>query len=71
MFKSVLVANRGAIARRIIKTLKKLGIRAIAVYTEADATSLHVTEADSAISLGDGPVTESSPPVSGKRLPLW
>ncbi len=59
MFKSVLIANRGAIACRMIKTLKKLGIRAIAVYTEADADSLHVTQADAAISLGDGPVTET------------
>ena len=54
MFQSVLVANRGAIAVRIIKTLKKLGVKAIAVYSEADAHAPHVSMADEAYSLGDG-----------------
>ena len=54
MFKRVLIANRGAIATRIIRTLKKLGIKSVAVYNEADADSLHVQEADEAWSLGEG-----------------
>ncbi|MGD8927240.1 MAG: biotin carboxylase N-terminal domain-containing protein, partial [Thioalkalispiraceae bacterium] len=54
MFKSVLITNRGAIATRIIRTLKKLGIKSVAVYNEADAYSLHVQEADEAWSLGEG-----------------
>jgi urea carboxylase len=54
MFTKVLIANRGAIACRIIRTLKKLGIQSIAVYSEADRESLHVRQADVAISLGEG-----------------
>lgn len=54
MFKKVLIANRGAIATRIIKTLKKLSIKAVAVYSEADRDSLHVQEADESYSLGAG-----------------
>ena len=54
MFTKVLIANRGAIACRIIRTLKKLGIQSIAVYSEADRESLHVRQADVAVSLGEG-----------------
>ena len=54
MFKKVLIANRGAIATRIIRTLKHLNVHAIAVYAEADHASLHVRHADEAWSLGDG-----------------
>lgn len=59
MFKKVLIANRGAIATRITRTLKKMGITAVAVYSEADAQSLHVTQADEAYSLGDGPAANT------------
>ena len=59
MLKTVLIANRGAIATRIIRTLKKLGIEAIAVYAESDAESLHVRAAHRAYSLGDGPAADT------------
>lgn len=52
MFKSVLIANRGEIACRIIRTLKRMGIRAIAVYSEADRHALHVRMADEAVWIG-------------------
>ena len=54
MFTKVLIANRGAIATRIIRTLKKLNIKSVAVYAEADAESLHVRLADESFCLGDG-----------------
>lgn len=59
MFKTVLIANRGAIASRIIRTLKKLGIKSVAVYAEADRESLHVREADQAYSLGEGGASQT------------
>ncbi|MFC7047967.1 urea carboxylase [Emcibacter nanhaiensis] len=52
MFSKVLIANRGVIACRIIRTLKKMGVQSVAVYTEADATSAHVRYADEAIYIG-------------------
>src|SRR5688500_17563115 len=52
MIGSLLVANRGEIARRIIRTARRLGIRTIAVYSEADAALPHVTEADEAVLVG-------------------
>ena len=59
MIESLLVANRGEIARRIIRTAKRLGIRAIAIYSEADAGLPFVTEADEAICVGPAPVAQS------------
>ena len=54
MFKKVLIANRGAIAVRIIRTLKKMRVQSIAVYADSDLDSLHVRHADAAYCLGDG-----------------
>src|SRR5690348_15560877 len=59
MFKKVLIANRGAIACRIIRTLRRIGVKSVAVYTEADALSRHVLEADEAFCIGTGPASES------------
>ena len=59
MFKRVLIANRGVIARRIIRTLRKLGVSPVAVYSEADRHSPHVSEADEAVLLGPPPAAES------------
>ncbi|MFK7853581.1 MAG: urea carboxylase [Granulosicoccus sp.] len=56
-FKKVLIANRGAIATRIIRTLDKLGIASVAVYAQSDRDSLHVQRASEACSLGDGNAT--------------
>ena len=54
MFKKVLIANRGAIATRIIRSLKQMGCQSVAIYNEADVDSLHVLYADEAYSLGEG-----------------
>lgn len=59
MFKTVLVANRGEIACRIIKTLKALSLKSVAIYSEADRHSLHVREADEAYCVGPAPVSDS------------
>ncbi|UUM26861.1 urea carboxylase [Acinetobacter colistiniresistens] len=59
MFKKVLIANRGAIACRVIRSLKKLGIQSVVVYSEADRDSLHVSLADEAIFIGDSPAQQS------------
>ncbi len=58
-FKKILIANRGEIALRIIKSCRKLGIKAVAVYSEADTNALHVREADEAIYIGPSPSAKS------------
>ena len=59
MIKKILIANRGEIACRVIKTAKKMGIRTVAVYSEADEYSKHVLEADESILIGPAPASES------------
>jgi acetyl-CoA carboxylase biotin carboxylase subunit/3-methylcrotonyl-CoA carboxylase alpha subunit len=59
VFKKVLIANRGEIACRVIRTCKRLGIQTVAVYSDADASAPHATEADQAVRIGPPPVKES------------
>ncbi len=59
MFKKILIANRGEIACRVIKTAKRMGISTVAVYSDADANALHVKMADEAIHIGPPPANES------------
>ena len=59
MFKKILIANRGEIALRVIRTCKEMGIKTVAVYSTADAESLHVKFADEAVCIGPPPSNES------------
>ena len=59
MLKSLLIANRGEIACRIIRTARAMGVRTIAVYSDADAKALHVRQADEAVHIGPSPARES------------
>ncbi|GAA6174731.1 acetyl-CoA carboxylase biotin carboxylase subunit [Sulfitobacter pacificus] len=59
MFKKILIANRGEIACRVIKTAKKMGLTSVAIYSDADAQALHVQMADEAIHIGPPPANQS------------
>lgn len=59
MFKKILIANRGEIALRIIRTCKKMGIKTVAVYSEADTNALHVSLANEAVYIGQSPTDQS------------
>ena len=59
MFKKILIANRGEIACRVIRTARRLGLRTVAVYSDADKYSLHVSQADQAVCIGPPPANQS------------
>ena len=59
MFDKILIANRGEIACRVIKTAKRMGIKTVAVFSDADRNALHVKMADEAVSIGPPPANQS------------
>ena len=66
MLRSLLIANRGEIACRVIRTARRLGIRTVAIYSDADAGALHVRSADEAVAIGPAPAQESY--LAGERI---
>jgi len=59
VFSKILIANRGEIACRIIRTARRLGVASVAVFSDADATAMHVRMADEAVNIGPAPVRDS------------
>ena len=59
LIKKILIANRGEIACRVIRTARKMGIATVAVYSDADKNALHVKMADEAVHIGPSPAAES------------
>ena len=59
MFKKILIANRGEIACRVMRTAHRLGVKTVAVYSDADVSALHVTMADESVHIGPASVSES------------
>ena len=59
MFDKILIANRGEIACRVIKTARKMGIKTVAIYSDADRNALHVEMADEAVYIGPPPANQS------------
>ena len=59
MIRKLLIANRGEIACRVIRTARRMGIATVAVYSDADASALHVRQADEAVHIGPSPAAES------------
>ncbi len=59
MFTKLLIANRGAIACRILRTLRDMNVKSVALFSDADASSLHIQAADESVSLGEGPAAQT------------